>query len=218
MSKKLTFLILSGPTKEYIDPVRFISNNSSGKMGNALAEAALIKGYNVIFISGPTNTFPSNAKLIEITTALEMFKAVKLNFKKSDIIISAAAVSDYRPVKIYKHKIKKSSEKILIEFTQNPDIIKYCGKNKKNQIVAGFALETKNLINNAKIKLKNKNLDLITSNAGDSIGSDNTTAYIINTDSVVIEVKNNNKKIIAEKIINETIRLFNNIKADKKVS
>ncbi|MDR3274947.1 MAG: hypothetical protein LBS81_03030 [Endomicrobium sp.] len=218
MSKKLTFLILSGPTKEYIDPVRFISNNSSGKMGNALAEAALIKGCNVIFISGPANTFPSNVKLMEITTALEMFKAVKLNFKKSDIIISAAAVSDYRPVKIYKHKIKKSSKKILIEFTQNPDIIKYCGKNKKNQIVTGFALETKNLINNAKMKLKNKNLDLITANANESIGSDNTTAYIINTDGSVIEIKNKDKKIVAEKIINETIRLFNNIKADKKVS
>jgi phosphopantothenoylcysteine synthetase/decarboxylase len=210
MSKKLTFLILSGPTKEYIDPVRFISNESSGKMGNALAEFAVKRGYEVTFISGPTNVFPVNVRLIKVTTALEMFKEVKSNFDKADIIIGAAAVADYRPVKTHKHKIKKKNSRILIEFKRNPDIIKYCGKNKKSQVVAGFALETKDLISNAKLKLKAKKLDLITANNRESFNASVATAYIISTDNI-LKIENEDKKIIAEKIINETIRIFENI-------
>jgi phosphopantothenoylcysteine synthetase/decarboxylase len=217
MSKKLMFLILSGPTKEYIDPVRYISNESSGKMGNALAQAALKKGHEIIFISGPVNVFPQKVKLIKIITALEMFKAVKSNFKKADIIISAAAVADYRPAKTYKYKLKKDDSAKLIELKQNPDIIKYCGNHKKNQVVAGFALETNDLLNNAKSKLKNKNLDLITANGKESFGSDKATAHIISSDTI-LEVKSKNKKIIAGKIINETIRIFKNIKTGRKIS
>jgi len=209
MLKKLTFLILSGPTKEYIDPVRFISNKSSGKMGKALAEVAIKKGHKVTFISGPANVFPKGIKLIKVTTALEMLKETKLNFNKANIIISAAAIADYRPVKIYKHKIKKENPKILIEFRRNPDIIKYCGKNKKNQVVAGFALETENLINNAKTKLKSKKLDLITANGEKSLDSNVVTAYIISNNSI-LEIKNENKKVVAEKIIDETVRIFKN--------
>ncbi|MDR2666076.1 MAG: phosphopantothenoylcysteine decarboxylase [Endomicrobium sp.] len=208
--KKLTFLISSGPTKEYIDPVRFISNESSGKMGNALANAITRKGYRVIFISGPVNIFPRNVKLIKVTTALEMFKEIKLNFNKADIIISVAAVADYRPVKTYRHKIKKKKSLISIEFKQNPDIIKYCGKNKKNQVVVGFALETENLVNTAKIKLKNKKLDIVVANNKESFNSKVITAYIISNNNI-LEIKNKNKKFIAEKIIDETIRIFRNI-------
>ncbi|MDR1926638.1 MAG: phosphopantothenoylcysteine decarboxylase [Endomicrobium sp.] len=217
MLKNPTFLILSGPTKEYIDPVRYISNESSGKMGNALARSALKKGSKVIFISGPSNIFPRDVKLIKVTTALEMFKELKSNFKKADIIVSVAAVADYRPVKSSKHKINKYYSTIFIKFKINPDIIKYCGKNKKNQVVAGFALETRNLIDNAKIKLKSKNLDLIVANGKESFGSDSTTAYILSA-SDTIEIKNKNKKVIAGKIINETIRIFENIKAGKNIS
>jgi len=210
ISKKITFLILSGPTKEYIDPVRFISNDSSGKMGSALAEAILRRGYNIIFVSGPANIFPANVKIIKVTTALEMFKEAKLNFMKADIIISAAAVADYRPVKIHRHKIKKNSSRILIEFKQNPDIVKYCAGKKKNQIVVGFALETENLLNSARLKLKSKKLDLIIANGEESPGLWDATAYMISADSI-LEMKNKNKKIIAEKVIDETIRLFENI-------
>ncbi|GHT53742.1 hypothetical protein AGMMS50233_00350 [Endomicrobiia bacterium] len=217
MSKKITFLILSGPTKEYIDPVRYISNESSGKMGNALAQAVLKKGYEIIFISGPVNIYPKNVRLIKVTTALEMFKEVKSIFKKTDVTIGVAAVTDYRPFKTYKHKIKKNTLTSSIELKQNPDIIRYCGKNKKNQVVVGFALETEHLVNNAKTKLKNKNLDLIVANGTESFGADNTTVKIISAD-VVLEIKNKNKKIIARKIINETIRIFKNIKSGKNIS
>jgi phosphopantothenoylcysteine synthetase/decarboxylase len=218
MSKKLTFLILSGPTREYMDPVRYISNESSGKMGVALAQAILERGYKVIFISGPAATLPKNIKLIKVVTALEMFKEVKANFRKADIIISVAAISDYRPYKTYKRKIKKDNSKIFsIELKQNPDIIKYCGKNKRNQVVVGFALETENLIKNANTKLKTKNLDLIVANGTKSFELDVTTVSIISVNSI-IEIKDKSKNIIARKIINETVRIYKNIKTCKNDS
>jgi phosphopantothenoylcysteine synthetase/decarboxylase len=217
MAKKLTFLILSGPTKEYIDPVRFISNESSGKMGNALVQAALKRECDIVFISGPSSVFPTNVKIIKVTTALEMFKETKLNFKEADIVISAAAVADYCPVITYRRKIKKKRAGMMIKLKQNPDIVGFCGKNKKNQVVAGFTLETENLIGNARLKLRNKKLDLITANGKESLGSDSATVYIINANNV-LEIKNKNKKIIAEKIIDETIRMFRNIESGKKIS
>jgi phosphopantothenoylcysteine synthetase/decarboxylase len=217
LKKKLTFLIFSGPTKEYIDPVRFISNESSGKMGNALARSILKKNHRVIFVSGPVSVFPTGVKLIKITTALEMFKEVKTNFKKADIVIGVAAIADYRPIKVHRHKIKKDNPKMSIEVKRNPDIIRYCGKNKKNQIVVGFALETSDLVDNAKLKLESKNLDLIIANSKESFNSNNTTVFMINQDDVILEIKNRNKKNIAEKIINETIRIFEDIKFDKKI-
>jgi len=194
-----------------------MSNESSGKMGNALAQAALKRKCDVVFISGPSVVYPTNVKLIKITTALEMFKEAKSNFKKANIVISAAAVADYCPVITYKRKIKRNREEMLIKLRRNPDIIEYCGKNKKDQVVAGFALETENLIDNARLKLKNKKLDLITANGKESFGSDSATMYIINADGV-LEIKNKNKKIIAEKIIDETIRIFKNIESGKKIS
>ncbi|MDR2395910.1 MAG: phosphopantothenoylcysteine decarboxylase [Endomicrobium sp.] len=216
MSKKITFLILSGPTKEHIDPVRYISNESSGQMGSALAEAAVKKGYDVIFISGPAKVLPKYVKIIDVITALDMFKAAQLNFKKADIVINAAAVADYRPTKISKHKIKKNCTPsvMTIKLKQNPDIIKYCGENKHNQVVVGFALETKDLIKNALLKLKNKKLDLIVANGIGTFNSKNSTVSIITSNSI-LEIKNRSKNIIAEKIINETIRVFKNIKSCK---
>ncbi|MDR2067284.1 MAG: phosphopantothenoylcysteine decarboxylase [Endomicrobium sp.] len=216
MNKKITFLILSGPTKEYIDPVRYISNESSGRMGSALAEVAIKKGYDVIFISGPAKVLPKDVKVIDVLTALDMFKATQLNFKKANIVINAAAVADYRSAKISKHKIKKdcTSSLMTIKLKQNPDIIKYCGENKKNQVIVGFALETKDLIKNALIKLKNKSLDLVIANGVGAFNSKNATVNIITPNSI-LEIKNRNKNIIAEKIINETVRIFKNIKLCK---
>ncbi|MCA6069837.1 MAG: phosphopantothenoylcysteine decarboxylase [Endomicrobium sp.] len=219
MSTRLTFLILSGPTKEYIDPVRYISNESSGKMGKALAEAVLEKDHKVIFVSGHVNVLPKNVKLIKVISALEMLEAVKANLKKSDVIISAAAVADYRPAKICKHKIKKSysTSYETIELRRNPDIVKYCADHKTNQVVVGFALETCDILKNAKLKLKKKNLDLIIANGKESFGSDSATVHVISADGI-LKMKNKNKKIIARRIINETIRIFQNIKVDKKIS
>ncbi|MDR3306278.1 MAG: phosphopantothenoylcysteine decarboxylase [Endomicrobium sp.] len=214
MFKKLTFLILSGPTKEYIDPVRYISNESSGKMGLALAEYAVKKGHKVIFISGEVKKYPAQVKLVKVTTALEMFKESKFSLQKADIVISAAAVADYRPAKFQKHKIKKSGNSMSLWLKKNPDIVKYCGKNKSNHVVAGFALETQNILANAKLKLQSKNLDVIVADGRDSFGSDKTTVYMIKSDGIV-EIKNRSKKFIAGKIINETIRIFENIKSLK---
>ncbi|MDR1474220.1 MAG: phosphopantothenoylcysteine decarboxylase [Endomicrobium sp.] len=217
MPKKLTFLILSGPTKEYIDPVRYISNESSGKMGLALAQAAFKKGHNVIFVSGQVLQYPKNVNLIKVVSALEMFTKAKANLKKADIIISVAAVADYRPAKFQKHKIKKVGSSIYLGLKKNPDIIKYCGKNKFNQVVAGFALETYHLLKNAKIKLKNKNLDLIVANGQESFGSDFTSVYLMNSEEI-LQIINKSKNFIAGKIINETIRIFENIKNVQKNS
>ncbi|MDR0723830.1 MAG: phosphopantothenoylcysteine decarboxylase [Endomicrobium sp.] len=216
MNKKITFLILSGPTKEYIDPVRYITNESSGQMGSVLAEVAIKKGHDVIFISGPAEVMPKNLKVINVITALDMFKTTKINFRKADIIIGAAAVADYRAAIVRKHKIKKdcSSTVMSLKLKQNPDIIKYCGQNKKNQVVAGFALETKNLISNALIKLKKKNLDLIVGNGIKAFNSKSVTVNIISSNSV-LEIKNKTKNIIAGKIINETVRIFKSIKSCK---
>jgi phosphopantothenoylcysteine synthetase/decarboxylase len=215
MSKKLTFLVLSGPTKEYIDPVRYISNESSGKMGLALAGYAVKKGYKVIFISGEVKKYPKRVELVKVTTALEMLKASKFNLQRADIIISVAAVADYRPAKFQKHKIKKSGNSILLELKKNPDIVKYCGENKSDQVVVGFALETQNLLTNAKLKLKSKKLDLIVANGIDSFGYEKATVYLMISDSI-IEIKNRSKKFIAGKIIDETVRIFENIKSFKK--
>jgi phosphopantothenoylcysteine synthetase/decarboxylase len=217
MPKQLTFLILSGPTREHIDPVRYISNESSGKMGSALAQYAIKKGHKVIFISGKVAKYPEQVKLVKITTALTMFKECKANLKKADIVISAAAVADYMPTKFQKYKIKKSANSVWLKLKKNPDIIKYCGRSKSNQVIAGFALETQKLLDNAKLKLKNKNLDLVVANSAESFGSDKTTVYLIKSDSdSVTEIKNRSKKFIAGKIIDETIRIFGNIKSIKK--
>jgi phosphopantothenoylcysteine synthetase/decarboxylase len=216
MNKKITFLILSGPTREYIDPVRYITNESSGRMGSALAEAAVKKGYDVIFISSSAKVMPKNVKVINVVTALDMFKSAKINLKKANIVIGVAAVVDYRSVMMSKHKIKKDCSNVLIslELEQNPDIIKYCGQNKKNQVVVGFALETKDLISNALIKLKKKNLDLIVANGVKTFDSKNATVDIITSDTI-LEIKNKSKNIIAGKIIDETVRIFKNIKLCK---
>jgi phosphopantothenoylcysteine synthetase/decarboxylase len=220
MDKKKTFLITSGPTREYIDPVRFISNESSGKMGFSLAAAALKRGHKVIFISGPVFAYPSGkAEVVKVVSAADMFKAVKKNLSKADIVIGAAAVSDFKPVPFFKHKIKKTVSGIFdVKFKKNPDIIAYCGKNKQNRIVAGFALETKDIVKNAESKIKDKNLDLVIANGKESMSSDYASVLIINKNGVVLSLKNAGKEIIAGKIIDETIGMLENNKAGKKLS
>ncbi|MDR1952334.1 MAG: hypothetical protein LBQ37_02320 [Elusimicrobiota bacterium] len=223
---KLNFLVLSGPTREYIDPVRFISNESSGKMGKALAEEILRRKENLIFITGPSTFLPSikafqnnsNREMIKVNTADEMFCALKKNIKKADIIINTAAVCDFKVRKTKKHKIKKSGDNLSISLVKNPDIAAYCGKNKKNQVIAGFALETQNLIKNAKEKLENKNLDLIAANTNESFGKDITTVYILRKNLKAISLKNVSKKEISKRIINESIAIFESIKTDKNNS
>lgn len=216
----LTFLITSGPTREYIDPVRFISNSSSGMMGCALAEAAKKLKHKVIFISGPAAVKPpSGIKNVDVVSAIEMFKEVKKYINKADIIIGAAAVADYMPAEIQKHKIKKNAgNKILeLKLIPNPDIMCYVGQNKEEKISVGFALESKNLLLSAKNKLKDKNMDLIIANSPAAIGRKKSSVMIIDKYDKMIVIKNKSKEKLAERIIYEALKLWENNQTYKSI-
>ena len=158
-------LITAGPTEEPIDPVRFITNLSSGKMGYALALAAHRRGAEVTLITGPaTLPLPPVETIIKVRTAKQMHKAVMDNYKKAKIIIKAAAVADYCPKVMAAEKIKKDKKTLSLELERNPDIIAEIGKNKGNRVLVGFAMETQNLLANAAEKLTEKNMDLIVAN------------------------------------------------------
>lgn len=162
--KGLKILITAGPTRESLDPVRYLTNHSSGKMGYAIAEAAILKGAEVTLISGPvTLKEPSGLKtFIQIETANEMFQAVKDNLKDQDIVIKSAAVADYRPEIYHDRKIKKSDEDLKLQLTRNPDILKWIGMHKEDhQIIVGFAAETNDVMENGIKKLKAKQTDLM---------------------------------------------------------
>ncbi|MFN4227707.1 MAG: phosphopantothenoylcysteine decarboxylase [Candidatus Ratteibacteria bacterium] len=171
VSKKIKVLISAGPTREYIDPIRFISNPSSGKMGFLIAEYAKKIGLDVILVSGPTHlNSPEGVKIIKVETAKQMQKEILKNFPKVDLLIMAAAVSDWRPYRKFKTKIKRKKQ-WLLKLVPNPDILKSVSKIKKeNQKIVGFALETDNILENAKKKLKEKKLDLIIGNTPDFFG------------------------------------------------
>jgi len=197
------FLITAGGTREYIDPVRFISNASSGRMGYALAAATLKAGHKVTLITAPTALqTPAGAKVIDVQTAKEMFNAVRRHFKKCDCLIMAAAVADYTPVKKSKIKIKKANKNLVIKLRPTVDILKWAGKNKKkNQVVVGFALDDKNLRPNAEKKLKDKNLDMIIANTPASIGADKSSVEVKISSRKWVKFPQMTKSAIAERII-----------------
>lgn len=172
-----TFLITAGPTREHADPVRFLSNPSSGKMGYELAGEALRRGAHVILISGPTSLIPpKGAVLRKVQTAEEMEREVKKYFPKSDVLIMAAAVADYKFAEVFPQKIKKQSTSRTVRLIRTPDILEGIGKKKGKRIVVGFAAETENIAENAMKKAKEKNLDMIVANdiskKGVGFGSD----------------------------------------------
>lgn len=183
-------LVTAGPTREYIDAVRFITNPSTGKMGFAIAQAASERGADVTLISGPVNLSIENVNRIDVETSDQMFNAVKKNMKSKDAIVMTAAIEDFKPLKISKQKIKKENfkNKINIECGLSVDILKYLGENKKNYKLVGFAVETNNEVSNAKSKLKRKNLDFIVLNnpnvKGAGFGTDTNIASIIDEKSV----------------------------------
>jgi len=186
-----TVLITAGPTYEAIDPVRFIGNHSSGKMGFSLAEVMLHEGANVILVSGPTELSLSheNLSIISIVSAQEMLQAVQQNWSTCDYGVFAAAVADYRPAQKADQKIKKKEEEINIELIRNPDVLRWAGENKsKNQVLVGFALETQNAIENANHKLKSKNLNIIVVNTMEDDGA----GFSVNTNKISILDDRNN--------------------------
>ena len=203
-SNRLHFLITAGGTREYIDPVRFITNASSGKMGFALASAAAKIGHKVTLITTIKNLkFKiENLKLYEVESAEEMFKAVKKHFPKCDCLIMAAAVSDYTPAKKSKIKIKKSKSNLIIKLKPTQDILKWAGEHKKNQIVVGFALEDRNLQKNAEKKLKEKNLDMIIANEPSAIGAEKSILQIKRKNGDWRILPKADKSFLAKRIIN----------------
>ncbi|WP_113675346.1 bifunctional phosphopantothenoylcysteine decarboxylase/phosphopantothenate--cysteine ligase CoaBC [Vallitalea guaymasensis] len=186
-------LITAGPTREALDPVRYMTNHSSGKMGYAIAEAAAVKGAEVTLISGPvTLEKPNNLKkYIQIESAEEMFTAVKDNLKDQNIIIKSAAVADYRPEVYVDKKIKKSDEDFKLTLTRNPDILKWIGMHKTpEQLIVGFAAETNDVMENGISKLKKKNIDMIIVN--DVTRAD--AGFGTDTNCVTLIDKKGNKK------------------------
>ena len=203
-------LITAGPTYEKLDPVRFIGNNSSGKMGYYLAKNAQKLGANVKLIIGPTNLDMDLdfIETIRIESSDEMFNMVKKNYKKSDIVISAAAVSDFKPKSISKNKIKKKNILEKIEVVPTIDILSYLGKNKTKQYLVGFALETENPIENAKKKLNDKNLDAIILNTLSDfspISSDENKITFISSDNN-IQYKKKSKDQVSKDIFEQIIK------------
>jgi phosphopantothenoylcysteine decarboxylase/phosphopantothenate--cysteine ligase len=200
--KNKNILITAGPTREYLDPVRYISNDSSGKMGYALAAVAKKMGAKVTLISGPTNLKgPQGVALVSVTSAKEMHRATLAEFKKMDITICAAAVADFRPQSRSRQKIKKDEIK-AIGLIKNPDILKSIGrKKKKKQILVGFALETQDLKKNALKKLKDKNCDFIVANSPKNISSAQATVTIISKDKTEHSISKNTKAVLAKKLL-----------------
>ncbi|MHC5158723.1 MAG: phosphopantothenoylcysteine decarboxylase domain-containing protein, partial [Planctomycetota bacterium] len=177
---KLKILITAGGTREFIDPVRFIANASTGRMGYALARAAIKAGHAVTLITAPTTLRPpKGATVVNVVTSDEMFKAVKGQFEKCDCLIMAAAVSDYKPAASSTTKIKKEQALLTLDLKPTRDILKWAGRNKtKGQTVVGFALEDTDILTNAEKKLKSKRLDMIVANAPAAIGAERSTLHI----------------------------------------
>lgn len=203
-----SILITAGPTVEAMDPVRYLTNHSSGKMGYALAEAAKARGATVTLVSGPTNLQPpSGVAFVPVQSAAEMLEAVMDRYQEQQIVIKSAAVADYRPERVEKSKIKKQDDSLTINFVRNPDILLELGKIKGNQILVGFAAETDQVIEYAKKKMKKKNLDLIVANdvsqEGAGFGTDTNAVYLIDQQEGVQPLKMAPKLEIAHKILDK---------------
>jgi phosphopantothenoylcysteine decarboxylase/phosphopantothenate--cysteine ligase len=215
-----TVLITAGPTREKIDPVRYLTNRSSGRMGYALADAALRRGARVLLVSGPTSiTPPAGAELTRVESAEEMRDAVLKLLPEAGIVIKTAAVSDYRPKAAAAQKIKRKGP-MTLDLEATPDILKELSVKKTSQIVVGFAAETENALENARQKLVAKNLDAIVVNdvsrEGVGFDSDRNAVTIITHDAVV-EVPETTKLEVAQRVIDQAVRLFRPRKSPLKV-
>jgi phosphopantothenoylcysteine decarboxylase/phosphopantothenate--cysteine ligase len=208
---KKTILVTAGGTREAIDPVRYIGNRSSGKMGHAIAIAARNRGARVILINGCTSQPPpAGVEVFQVETAQEMYKAVIESFKEADIIVKAAAVADYRIKNSVDHKMKKSQGNLILELEPTIDILGSIGKLKKpNQIIIGFAAETEDLLHNAMTKLLQKNLDFIVANdvtqAGAGFASDTNIATLIAKNGTKISWEIMSKIELANKILDQAL-------------
>jgi len=199
----MRFLITAGGTREYIDPVRFISNASSGKMGYALARAALKAGHEVTLITAPTALKPpTGVELVCVESAAQMFAAVKEHFARCDCLIMAAAVADYTPCRPSRTKLKKQTAKLTLELKPTPDLLQWAGRQRRHeQMLVGFALEDRDLRANAELKMREKHLDMIIANTPGAIGATSSTVHIKTIGSDWMQVRDTSKIAIAKRIM-----------------
>lgn len=205
-------LVTAGPTMERIDPVRFISNHSTGKMGYAIAKNAMLRGADVTLVTGKTNIKkPEFVKVVDVESAQDMYEAVNKEFSQNDIIIMSAAVADYRPKTVADEKIKKSAGDATIELERTTDILGTLSAKKDKQFICGFSMETENMLENSKAKLEKKGLDMICANNlkvdGAGFGTDTNVVTIITKDEV-IELPLESKEAVANHILDQIIKNY----------
>ena len=205
-------LVTAGPTRESIDPVRFITNHSTGKMGYAVARQAMLRGAEVTLVSGPVSIDPPPfVRVVNVSSAKDMFEAVKVNFADADIIIKTAAVADYTPEITADEKIKKSDGSLSIQMKRTADILKWLGENKRDgQVLCGFSMETENMLENSRAKLQKKNADLIAANSlrdeGSGFGTDTNHLVLIKRDGVT-DLPLLSKSDAADRLLDELLTM-----------
>ena len=205
----LRFLVTAGPTREFLDPIRYISNRSSGRMGYAIANAARAISSRVTLVSGPTALQPPDvAEFVSVTTAQEMAEAVWSRFDAVDICIMAAAVCDFRPRKLATSKIKKSAFSGVLELEATPDILAELGRRKKSQVLIGFAAETDDIENQAREKLARKKLDFITANDSSAFDGETSRVVFIGREGKIERLSEMPKVEIAKLIVERAVRLI----------
>lgn len=209
----LRVLVTAGGTRESIDPVRFITNHSTGRMGYALAEAAGERGASVVLVSGPTHLPPPpGVEVVRVTSAREMHQAVQARFAETDVVLKAAAVADYRPKTAAQQKIKKEDGGLVIELERNPDILYELGKQKQRQVLVGFAAETENLEEYSRKKIRQKNLDLIVANdvsrEGAGFGTETNIVTLFYPDQRKLELPCMSKREVAHRILDEVAKIL----------
>jgi phosphopantothenoylcysteine decarboxylase/phosphopantothenate--cysteine ligase len=207
-----TVLITAGPTQEPLDPVRYITNRSSGKMGYALAEAARDRGARVVLITGPVHIAePAGVEMVHVRTALQMREAVMEQLEKASIIIKAAAVADYHVVDVPDQKVKKSALRLSLNLDPTPDILAEAGRRKGDRLLIGFAAETQNLVAEARRKLETKHCDMVVGNLVNSTStgfeSDMNEVTLVMSTGETVEVPAAPKRAIADVIFDHALRL-----------
>ena len=198
-------LVTAGPTREYVDPVRYLSNESSGKMGFEIARAGAAQGDEVTLIAGPVHLeTPPGVRRIDVSSARDMLKAVRAEFSRADTLIMAAAVSDWRPARKLAGKWRKKDQKTEVaslELVKNPDILKLVARRKGDRLVVGFALETGDGVRRALRKLRRKNADYIVLNDESVLGSERATVTILATDGSSVRLENKTKRAVAKALV-----------------
>jgi phosphopantothenoylcysteine decarboxylase/phosphopantothenate--cysteine ligase len=195
-------LITSGPTRQYLDPVRYLTNASSGRMGRALAEAALARGHEVVIVSGPVDvTYPAEARVVHVVSTEEMLAAAASEFESCDGLIGAAAPCDYRPVRVESHKINKTGQPIDLHLVETDDVVATLGQRKAHRWVVGFALETEDHRLRALAKLEQKCCDLMVSNSPAAISALDNEVEVLTPAGEVVAVLKGSKEMVATTIL-----------------